>query len=50
MSMYLVQAQANITDVPSNWGGIIPKLYFGQFVNLVKFFIDMVNGATIAST
>jgi hypothetical protein len=35
--------QGKIPDVLSNWGGIILGFYFGQFVNLVKDYMGIVN-------
>lgn len=38
-----------IPDVLSNWGGIILGFYFGQFINLVKDYIGVIQSST-AST
>jgi hypothetical protein len=35
-----------IPDVLSNWGGIILGFYFGQFINLVKDYIGLVNASS----
>jgi hypothetical protein len=41
--------QQPIPDVLSNWGGIILGFYFGQFINLVKDYIGVVQGTSAPS-
>jgi hypothetical protein len=39
---------SKIPDVLSNWGGIILGFYFGQFINLVKDYMGVIQTASKA--
>ena len=38
-----------IPDVLSNWGGIILGFYFGQFINMVKDYMGVIQSASVQS-